>query len=355
MCPNNKTYSGSSSNFWKKVASIGSAVLLSSLINSTAIAESPNKYGNVEAASPTLQIDLDSQPLNSVLERLVESFDRGYLKNNGEINEPHPNGKITLGIEQDSSGKHQPVIYLEDKGVLTDKLYFSRIKVVKKAVKNSEKSISNHVLFSYLTIVYNNEGLGGRQLSFYDIKVNNDPDVPASYILALAQRYANEDFSDNTTPLKEFVKKIPVYVSSRQLKAICNNDFSTISEEFGVLSFEKVSYDECVYEPKKSVSGLKKVTDQIIAAVSVLDDKGIVIYCGNADILPAHHCPSPVNEGNTLLSFYRADKLAEFVSDELGDDIKGLTEIPYPNGTLLNERSVRVYYLYKSLIKNNER
>lgn len=323
----------------------GKAVGLTFLSLVSFVLASPTN-AEVKVSAPTTTINLREFSLGRVLKELGDKFEDGYLKKENDSNKLHLNGQVTLGVEQNSSGEKQPVIYLRESGMSIDKLYFSQIEMVKSAVKIDDGNVSNHLLISYVPPTEQSFLEKGRM--FYDFLVKEEGDAVASYFLSLAQCY-NRNQSSGNCPLTEAPteSQAGVYLSGKELDAICSGNASTSTDKYDIQFLGEVKYDDCAYNPEESTGGLEIVLNNIQS----MKRGGVLVFCGDADRRSTRHCHPPANEGNFLLSFYRAKELAEQAYEKGGEAVKETTQIPYPKGTALNQRSTRVYHV---LIKPEE-
>ena len=67
--------------------------------------------------------------------------------------------------------------------------------------------------------------------------------------------------------------------------------------------------------------------------------------CGNADERSTKKCEEPVTD-NSQLSFLRGKELGNYLEMNQQTSVRGVSLVPYPMGTSMNERSTKVYYLF---------
>jgi len=86
----------------------------------------------------------------------------------------------------------------------------------------------------------------------------------------------------------------------------------------------------------------------IAGAIATLKpENGIMLMCGNADEKSAKECKLPV-ENNFQLSFLRGRILGNYLEQNQQTSVRGVSLVPYPMGTELNEKSTKVYYLFQN-------
>lgn len=291
-------------------------------------------HAEVKVSVPTTEVNLRALSLKQVVKELGNVFEGGYLKKGDGLNSYHPQAKITVSTEQDTSGEKQPVIYLNERGMSIDKLYFSQIEKVMGAVKEEDGKTTNHLLVSY--IPPSEQGFLERGRVFYDFLVREE--AAASYLLSLAQCY-NRNHSSGNCPSVEAdsfpENRASVNLSVTDLEAICSENTSTLSEKYEIKILGEVRYEDCLYNLK---AGEFRSFLIWIAASAKKGDT--LVFCGNADKRSPRRCSTP---SNFQLSFYRAKELAKQVYEVGVEEMEYTTQIPYPNGTTLDEKSTKVY------------
>lgn len=302
--------------------------------------------------------DFGEKPLAQILAALESSFAEGYLKIEQEGRKSvHSRGRVHLRLEKNFLGEELPVIYLTDKAQIMERLAFSQIEYLNPLMVRGKEGVKYHLLVTYATLVTNADGLQGKKMDYYDLLVKDDPLVEddsglvGGYFLELRERFSTKELPSlnlNPAGLDEALRKSLVYppisVPPGQLDEICQGISDNLPEDYELKPLGQVNFEECVYEPEKSLSGLEEMVREINSALSQDPARGILFLCGNASRLSAKECPLPAEEGNFLLSFCRAKETSLYLMGRV-KTAGEITILPYVMGTQLDERSARAYYV----------
>lgn len=353
-----------------RMAMASYAALFSAALSSTALAESPsNDEDNADRPTlmsspeedpnlenktafdiPRVDVNLNDYRLEDIVTMIASSFSGGFQITSKDKQTEYPTGQISMGAVRGSTGEPLILIDLAYNNEVIDRISFSRIIAVKYAIQQDENNqFHDHLLITAATKTSNSQGLEGYILTFYDFPVKDNPELVAGFVLALAERYSefrkdlNRKAKGECSKTECLAPHAPAYVTPKLIDDICSGRLKEWKDDFTIAFLGQINYDECVYDPQQSIDG----TDSILAniAATAKTGGGILVLCGNADELSAQRCPDEVND-NFMLSFYRAKGLGDYVEMNGRGNVKGVSIVPYPQGTLLDERSTKVYYIF---------
>ncbi|MBT4824625.1 hypothetical protein HN695_05955 [Candidatus Woesearchaeota archaeon] len=307
----------------------------------------------VASGYPEMKVDLEKYDLNDLLVKLGGTLKKGFSrKASGKIEE-YTDGTIGFGVATDSTNKLIPMIDLQYDNQVIDRFLFSKINSIKWAIGELNGDYNYHILITAREPSTNKAGLQGFYERQYDIVVKDNPQLAASYVVAIARKYANNGDVIN----KERVEKCecpeiiceepraPVYMTPRIMEGICSGNPHAIPQGYDLVFLGQVDYDDCVFRPEESNSGLNEMIAGAIATLK--PENGIMLMCGNADEKSAKECKLPV-ENNFQLSFLRGRILGNYLEQNQQTSVRGVSLVPYPMGTELNEKSTKVYYLFQN-------
>jgi hypothetical protein len=352
-------------NYIKKIASAtATGLLFAMLTTGTAVAYTGADKGQTQAKAsesieakliasgyPEIKVELENYDLEDLLRKLGGTLEKGFSrKASGKIEE-YSEGTIGYGIVTDSTKKQVPIIDLQNEGETIDRFLFSNINKIKWAIGEVNGNYNYHILISTRERVVDTNGLEGFYERHYDIIVKNNPQLASAYVLAIAKKYAsNGDIINNervekcecpTCPKP----KAPVYTNPRIMDGICSGDKKAIPEGYDLVFLGQINYDDCVFRPEESNSGLTETLANVISTVK--PEQGILVMCGNADERSAKRCGDSI-ESNFQLSFVRGRILGNYLEQNQQTSVNGVSLIPYPMGTELNEKSTKMYYLFQN-------
>ena len=282
------------------------------------------------------------------------SFAGGYQIKTPHTDKEYDSVDIRFVIAKDSVGKEIPFFYLEDSTGHIDRLFFSHIKKVRYGIQQMGDDFTYHVLVTSAEEVKNDNGLKGYELRFYDFPTDDKPEMAAAYVIALAKKYSDNPSGINQEDKLDLgvsecsEKKCPElkpnpHISTSIAQKICSGDLKSSNDSYNVLYVGEINYDECVYDPLQNMTMLEMTLANLPGITDT--QSNVLLICGNADELSADNCPEPINEGNFMLSFYRAKSLADLIEATRQKYAESLNIVSHPMGTALNERSVKVYYI----------
>ncbi|MBT5022709.1 hypothetical protein HOK51_03705 [Candidatus Woesearchaeota archaeon] len=297
-------------------------------------------------------------------------------------------GSAEVKVLSDVDGFNQPAILLYESHSLKEKIFFSDIHDVKGIVVSDGGDFSTYVIFEQripqtgnlatFTVKYfglepscginrTSEAIS-TAADFYkrkkiEYQLNKDPKKAEKSKTDLADSI--KDPSDELTCPEKNCPKCPEPKVVKQELPLMNIAFSDREKICAGGSVDglaaqyvgAVSFEECVYDP--FVSSSKGMGDLLVSITKHATENpgGLFLSCGNASVPSAKKCAETFggrikekrkgkpDYTNFELSFDRAATVLDAALVEMPDVLKNIALLAYPNGTNLDERTVKIYYV----------
>ncbi len=270
----------------------------------------------------------------------LETLNRGLKGSFRAAKQDYLDGQVEVKLE-DRNGEKEPVFVLTDGGRVVNKIYSSSITSVRGA---DLVSLDGEQTQPALGIWYKQDGDAN---DFYLLNVEQDIGEITNIAYRMKEnpqlgRNCEPEESNPEPPGKTGPAPYePLRLSPREVVDICSyGEASLAAKDKRVQEMDKFYFKDCEY--LSSDDSVSRVESLVEAIPQGKLESAVILTCGNASIPSARKCPKEVYN-NDRLSFLRGFSSGGDLVGKIDSSFKYLSWMAYPNGTLLNERSVSLY------------